>query len=223
MAVPLQKYFLGAETLANKDQAAVYGAVQKIAALLALFTTAFNYAAEPFFFRNSGRRDARDLYGQVALYFVISAGIASVTIYGLVDIFQLVIGERFRENLFLIPILLMSYMFLGLYYNVSIWYKLADQTIYGAMISSVGTVITLVGSFILLPIFGVTSSAWLSLLCYRISTYLLATSIVLAICWLVQSYTNIPLLYGGLILLTYCGVIWWLEKDRLTALLKKAA
>jgi len=139
----------------------------------------------------------------------------------------------------------MSYMFLGLYYNVSIWYKLADQTIYGAMISSVGTVITLVGSFILLPIFGVTSSAWLSLLCYvtmvllawaigrkkypinypvrRISTYLLATSIVLAICWLVQSYTNIPLLYGGLILLTYCGVIWWLEKDRLTALLKKAA
>ncbi len=244
-AVPLQKYFLGAETLVNKDQAAVYGAVQKIAALLALFTTAFNYAAEPFFFRNSGRRDARDLYGQVALYFVISAGIASVTIYGLVDIFQLVIGERFRENLFLIPILLMSYMFLGLYYNVSIWYKLADQTIYGAMISSVGTVITLVGSFILLPIFGVTSSAWLSLLCYftmvllawaigrkkypinypvqRISTYLLATSIVLAICWLVQSYTNIPLLYGGLILLTYCGVIWWLEKDRLTALLKKAA
>ena len=244
-AVPLQKYFLGAETLANKDQAAVYGAVQKIAALLGLFTTAFNYAAEPFFFRNSDRSDARDLYGQIALYFVIAAGITSVTIYGLLDIFQLVIGAQFREKLYLIPILLMSYMFLGLFYNVSIWYKLADKTIYGAMISTVGTVITVVGSVMFLPIFGVAASAWVSLLCYlgmvilawtigmkkypinypvrRISAYLLATSIVLAICWLVQTYTNIPLLYGGLILLTYCGMIWWLEKDRLTVLLKKVA
>lgn len=243
-AVPLQKYFLGVETLANKDQAAVYGAVQKIAALLALFTTAFNYAAEPFFFRNSDRSDARDLYGQIALYFVIGASIVSVTIYGLLDIFQLVIGAQFRENLFLIPILLLSYMFLGLYYNVSIWYKLADKTIYGAMISTVGTIITIGASVALLPIFGVMSSAWISLLCYvimvllawtigkkkypinypvrRISAYLIATALVLTLCWIVQFMTTTPLLYGSLILLTYCGAIWWLEKDRLIALIKEA-
>ena len=243
-AVPLQKYFLGAETLANKDQAAVYGAVQKIAALLGLFTTAFNYAAEPFFFRNSDRSDARDLYGQIALYFVIAAGITSVTIYGLLDIFQLFIGAQFRENLYLIPILLMSYMFLGLYYNVSIWYKLADKTIYGAIISTVGTVITLAGSIAFLPIFGVTTSAWVSLLCYltmvllawtigkkkypinypvgRISAYLIATALILILCWIVQTMTQAPLLYGGVILLTYCGAIWWLEKDRLIALINKA-
>ena len=243
-AVPLQKYFLGAETLANRDQAAVYGAVQKIAALLALFTTAFNYAAEPFFFRNSDRSDARDLYGQIALYFVISASIASVAIYGLLDIFQLVIGAQFRENLFLIPILLLSYMFLGLYYNISIWYKLADKTIYGAMISTVGTIITIVASILLLPVFGVISSAWISLLCYltmvllawaigkknypinypvgRICGYLITTALALSLCWISQTKTDSPLLYGGLILLFHCGVIWWLEKDRLIALIKES-
>ena len=167
-----------------------------------------------------------------------------MTIYGLLDIFQLVIGAQFRENLYLIPILLMSYMFLGLYYNVSIWYKLADKTIYGAIISTVGTVITLAGSIAFLPIFGVTTSAWVSLLCYltmvllawtigkkkypinypvgRISAYLIATALILILCWIVQTMTQAPLLYGGVILLTYCGAIWWLEKDRLIALINKA-
>ncbi len=164
--VPLQKFFLGGEIELNKEKAAAYGAVQKIPALLALFTTAYNYAAEPFFFKNADRSDARSMYGEITFMFVLTAGIFCVGLNSMIDIFQHLIGANFREVLYLVPILLMAYLFLGIYYNVSIWYKLADRTIYGAMISSIGAVITLVGSMLLLPRVGVDASAWIALLCY---------------------------------------------------------
>ena len=240
-AVPLQKFLLGAEIDVNKDQAAVYGAVQKIAALLALFTTAFNYAAEPFFFRHSDRSDAKDIYGRIALYFVMAAGVVSVTIYSLLDIFQLVIGVRYRDDLYLIPILLMAYVFLGMYYNVSIWYKLSDRTIYGAYISSVGALITLVGSLLFLPIFGVASSAWLALLCYmvmvllawqlgksrypisypvyRIGQQLLVLIIALLACWVMHETVDSSIGYGLIILTMYVAVIGYIERRSLSTLL----
>ena len=241
-AVPLQKYFLGTEIVANKDQAAVYGAVQKIAGLLALFTTAFNYAAEPFFFKNSDRQDAKELYGQIALYFVIAAGLVSVGLYGLLDIFQLIIGDQYRDNLFLIPILLMSYLFLGLYYNVSIWYKLSDQTYYGALISTIGAVITLSGSVILLPYYGVSASAWISLTCYatmvilgwflgrihypiqypvmRIIAYILFTAITLISIWISHQYLEWTLVSGFFIICIFILIIWRLEMRQLKELLQ---
>ncbi len=164
--VPLQKYFLGQDFDLNKDQAGIYGAVQKIPALLAIFTTAYNYAAEPFFFRNAQREDARQLYGDIALFFIIVAGIMMLGISLFIDLFQFVIGPSFREGLYLVPILLMSYLFLGIYYNISIWYKLSDHTMYGAIIASIGAFITLWVSITLLPSEGIIASAYAALLCY---------------------------------------------------------
>ncbi len=164
--VPLQKYFLGADFAVNKDEAGVYGAVQKIPALLAMFTTAYNYAAEPFFFKNAESKDAKTLYGDIALFFVMAAGFIVVGIYLFVDTLQFLIGSSYREAIYLVPILLMSYLFLGIYYNVSIWYKLSDNTRYGAIIASIGAVITIAGSIIFLPIIGIDASAYAALACY---------------------------------------------------------
>lgn len=165
-AVPLQKYLLGEAIEINRDRAAVYGAVQKIPALLALFTTAYNYAAEPFFFKNAEEKDSKKLYGDILLFFVLAGGVASVGLNSLISIFGFLIGPNFREGLYLVPILLMAYLFLGIYYNVSIWYKLSDRTIYGAYIALFGALITLTGNMLLLPIYGIDASAWIALLCY---------------------------------------------------------
>lgn len=170
--VPLQKFFLGNELDLNKDQAAVYGAIQKIPALLAMFITAYTYAAEPFFFKNSEEKDARVMYGRIALYFIWIGGILALPLYLFIDAFQFLIGPNFRDGLYYIPILLMAYLFLGIYYNVSIWYKLSDKTIYGAYISIVGAVITVGGSILLLPEMGVIASAWVALLCYLVMALL---------------------------------------------------
>ena len=164
--VPLQKYLLGNDVELNKDQAGIYGAVQKIPALLAMFTTAYNYAAEPFFFRNADRKDARQLYGDIALFFTILAGFVVLAIFVYIDLFQYFIGPSFREGLYIVPYLLIAYLFLGLYYNVSIWYKLSDQTKYGALIAIMGAIITLSLNVLLLGKIGYVASAYAALVCY---------------------------------------------------------
>ncbi len=236
-AVPLQKYLLGVEVESNKDQAAVYGAVQKIAALLGLFTTAFNYAAEPFFFKNSDNKDAKKIYGQIALLFVISAGVISISLNSLIDIFQMIIGEAYRDDIYLIPILLMAYLFLGIYYNVSIWYKLSDQTQYGAYISSFGAFVTLSGSFLFLPILGVSASAWVALLCYismvvlawyfgrrfypieyplkRIGLHLVLIVVFLVLGWWINQKEGSHILIGAVTVFIYLVAIYILESKRI--------
>jgi len=170
--VPLQKELLGEAIEINKDQAGIYGAVQKIPALLALFTTAYNYAAEPFFFKNAEHKDSKQLYGDVALFFIVIAGGVALTISLGVDVFGHLIAEPYRVGLYLVPILLLAYLFLGIYYNVSIWYKLSDNTKYGAYIALVGAAVTVGGSMILLPVIGFDASAWVALACYFIMVVL---------------------------------------------------
>lgn len=236
--VPLQKFFLGNEIEINKDQAAVYGAIQKIPALLAMFITAFTYAAEPFFFKNAEEKDAKTLYGNIALYFIWVGGLIALPLYLFIDLFQFLIGPNFRDGLYYIPILLMAYLFLGIYYNISIWYKLSDKTIYGAYISIVGALITVLGSIMFLPVIGVEASAWAALVCYLVMTilayyfgqkhyhisyqldkmiaYTCLIGIILIIAHL--SRTNvlwINLTIGVFLLSIYLGVIYYFNKRRI--------
>jgi O-antigen/teichoic acid export membrane protein len=83
-----------------------------------------------------------------------------------IDVFQHFIGKDFREGLHVVPILLIANMFLGIYYNLSIWYKLSDQTNKGALISMIGAGITIAANFALIPLYGYTGSAWATLICY---------------------------------------------------------
>lgn len=165
-AAPLQKYFLGEDILDNLANAGVYGAAAKLAILLNLFTTAFNYAAEPFFFNNSDREDAHQVYGKVALAFTIVACLAALGLIFYMDVIILLLSESYRSGIDIVPILLFAYIFLGIYYNVSIWYKLKDKTYIGALISFMGAFITICISIALLPKYGTVASAWAALACY---------------------------------------------------------
>ena len=165
-AVPLQKYFLGSDYQANLTSGGIYAAPAKLALLLNLFAVAFNYAAEPFFFRNFKHQDAKIIYGQVCKVFTIAAIIVLSGIILYLDILKYIIGPEYHEALHIVPILLCAYLCLGLYYNFSIWYKLVDKTHYGAFISVGGAIITLVISIYFLPRIGYIASAWAALACY---------------------------------------------------------
>ena len=165
-AVPLQKYFLGAEIGANLSNAGIYAAAAKIALLLNLFTVAFNYAAEPFFFNNAKEDKEKKAYGQVALAFTIVCVIVIVGIVTFSGLAQYLVGEKYRAALHIVPWLLFAYFFLGLYYNVAIWFKLSDRTMVGAIISVFGAIITLVVSIYFLPRVGTVASAYAAVITY---------------------------------------------------------
>jgi O-antigen/teichoic acid export membrane protein len=154
----------------------MYAAAASLAILMTLFTTAFNYAAEPFFFAHKEKENARQVYADVALAFTLVGSFMLLFILAYIDLFQLIIGKDFRQGLEVVPILLLAYLLLGIYYNVCAWYKLADMTQWGAWIAGTGTIITIVLSFVLVPRMGVIGSAWTALACYLfmvIAAYLL--------------------------------------------------
>jgi len=162
----LLKYFLPGSSDENLAQIGIYGACYKLAMLLSLFTQAFRYAAEPFFFSQAKNKDAKLLYAEVGKYFAIFGllGFLVITLY--IDIFQYFVGEEYRIGLTIVPILLLANLFLGLYYNLSIWYKLTDKTLYGGYIMSIGALITVVLNVLFIPTYGYMASACATLICY---------------------------------------------------------
>ncbi|MES2559300.1 MAG: oligosaccharide flippase family protein [Bacteroidota bacterium] len=144
----------------------IYGANYKLSILMSLFIQAFRYAAEPFFFSHAQTTDKRTIYAQVMDYFVLVCLCLFLGVMLFMNVFQHFIGPDFREGLHIVPVLLIANMFLGIYYNLSIWYKLSDQTNKGAKISLIGAGITIVANIILIPIFGYTGAAWATLICY---------------------------------------------------------
>ncbi|MDH3650956.1 MAG: oligosaccharide flippase family protein [Saprospiraceae bacterium] len=166
-AVPLLKYLLPGTSIENLGEAGLYSAAAKLAILMNLFTQSFNYAAEPFFFKQAARADAKKTYADVAQAFTLSASIVFLFILLYMDLVQMLIGTHYREGIFVIvPILLLAYFFLGIYYNFSIWYKITDKTSYGAFISLGGAAITLVVAFAFIGSLGKIAMAWAALACY---------------------------------------------------------
>ena len=165
-AITFQKLILPNDLTTNLVEGGVYTAAASIAILLNLFTIAFNFAAEPFFFAHKEREDARQIYADVALVFTLVGSVMMLAILAYMDLVQLLLGKNFRTGLEVVPVLLLSYLLLGIYYNFSAWYKLADKTLWGAWIAIGGAVITIVGNIILIPKLSVMGSAWTALLCY---------------------------------------------------------
>jgi len=165
-AIPLLS-FLGIDSVEeNRVQTGVYGATIKLAVLMNLFTQAFNYAAEPFFFRHSKEKGSREMYGQVGLLFTLVGSIVFLGIMLYIDVIQLFLGKDFRSGLEVVPILLIANLLLGIYYNFSIWFKLADKTIWGAYISTGGALITILVNVTLIQRYGYIASAWATFSCY---------------------------------------------------------
>ena len=147
-------------------QLGVYSACYKVAILMSLFIQAFRYAAEPFFFSYAHNKDAKAVYADMMKYFVIAISLIFLVIMLYLDVVILMIGKDFREGVNVIPILLMAYMFLGMYYNLSVWFKLTNNTKYGAFMAFAGAVITVVMNYLLIPVMGYTGSAWATFACF---------------------------------------------------------
>ena len=161
----LLKYFLPDPSTADA-QIGIYGASYKLAILMMLFIQMFRYAAEPFFFAESGKNNSRQTYSLVMTYFVIFTWFIflGVTLY--IDVFKYFIGEKFWGALAVVPIILAAKLFLGVFYNLSVWYKLTNKTIYGATIALIGLAITIVLNVIFIPRYGFMASAWANFICY---------------------------------------------------------
>lgn len=144
----------------------VYGANTKLAVLMTLFIQMFKFAAEPFFFQNASRKEAKKIYADVMKYFVIFGLLIFLTVMLYLDVVKYFINERFHEGLFVVPIILMGNLFLGIFYNLSVWYKLNDLTRYGALIAVIGASLTLLINILFVPLFSYTASAWGHFVCY---------------------------------------------------------
>ena len=144
----------------------IFGANIRFAVLMNLFIQAFRYAAEPFFFSQSKNADKDKTYARVMHYFSIACMLIFLLVTLFIHQFKGFIGPKFHEGLGIVPILLLGNMFLGIYYNLSIWYKLSDQTKYGAYISLFGAVLTISLNMVLIPAFGYHGAAWVTFITY---------------------------------------------------------
>ena len=163
---PMLKFFTPGTTSDKLTQLGLFGAAAKIPILMTLFTQAFNYAAEPFFFRHAQREDAKKIYAQVAQAFTLVGSIVFLGIMLYLDLIAFLIGPNYREATGIVPILLMAYLFLGIYYCFSVWYKLADKTIAGGIFAVGGSTITITLNILLIPMMGYYGPAWAALACY---------------------------------------------------------
>lgn len=160
------KYLLPYDNETNMAQLGIYGACYKLAVLMTLFIQAFRYAAEPFFFAQARQENSKQIYADVMKYFVIVCVFVFLLVMLYLPWIQLFIGKEYRVGLPVVPILLMANLFLGIYVNLSIWYKLTDRTLTGAWVSIAGAVLTILLNVLLVPTIGYMGSAWATLACY---------------------------------------------------------
>lgn len=147
-------------------QIGIYGACYKLSIVISLFIQAFKFAAEPFFFSKMKKKDAKQSYSSVMTAFVMFLSLIFLVVTGYIDIFKYFIGTEYRVGLTVVPILLMANIFLGIYYNLSIWYKVTDKTRWGAIISIIGALLTIVGNYLLVPYMSYMGAAITTLICY---------------------------------------------------------
>ncbi|MBK9388916.1 MAG: polysaccharide biosynthesis protein [Bacteroidetes bacterium] len=143
-----------------------YGAAYKIGVLMALFIQMFRFAAEPFFFERAKHSDAKETYAFVMKYFIIMMLLIFIGINLYISGFQYIIARNYRETLIVVPIISMGYLLYGIYINHSIWYKLNDMTRFGAYITFIGAIITILINVLFIPVFGYMASAWAHIASY---------------------------------------------------------
>ncbi len=229
-------------------QVGIYSACYKISILMTIFIQAYKYAAEPFFFAAAKEKDAKILYARIMDYFIIVVSFIFLATMVYLDDFILryLIGKKYWEGRGVIPILMMANLFLGVYYNLAIWYKLTSKTMWGAWLSLIGAVITLALNFWWIPlgadhlIHGYLGSAWATFICYgtmmvisylagqqffpvnynlnRFFGYLLLAVLLYAVSvWVVPDGRVLRILFHTLLLALFAAVAWLVEKPRLAA------
>lgn len=144
----------------GKVQLGIYGANIKIAMIMAMITQAFRYAYEPFVFGKQKDGDNRATYAKAMKYFIIFTLLAFLFVMGYIDILKHIIGRSYWEGLKVVPIVMAAEIMMGIYFNLSFWYKLIDKTIWGAWFSGIGCIVLIAVNIIFIPRYGYMACAW---------------------------------------------------------------
>ena len=147
-------------------QLGIYGACFKVAMVMMMFTQAFRYAYEPFVFAKHKDRQSAEAYADAMKYYIIFSYLILLGVIFYLDIFRYIISSAYWEGLKIVPVVLWTYVFQGIYFNLSFWYKLTDETKWGAYFSIIGLAITLVLQIVGVPRIGYWASCGSSLVCY---------------------------------------------------------
>ncbi len=218
----------------SSSEIGIYSAFYKLSIIMTLFVQTFRFAAEPFFFSQEKERNAKQTYGRVMKYFSIVAAFIFLLVMVYYDVFKQFIGASFHDErgVVIVPILLFANLLLGLYYNLSVWYKLTDKTQYGAYISLLGACVTVIFNLILIPFMGFVGSAWATLGCYFIMvffSYFLGQKhypisypigriffyFGLVLClYFLSAYLSLGMIINTLFLMTYILIVYLLEKNK---------
>ena len=148
------------------QQLGIYGAASKIAMIMAMITQAFRYAYEPFVFGKGNDKDNRETYAIAMKYFIIFTLLAFIVVMGYINILRHIIGRDYWEGLKVVPIVMAGTIMMGVYFNLSFWYKLIDKTIWGAYFSGIGCFVLILINIIFVPQYGYMACAWAGLIGY---------------------------------------------------------
>jgi len=221
-------------------EAGVYSAFYKLSLVLTLFVQAFRFAAEPFFFKQSAQEDAQKNYALVMRWFVYVCGlIYVVTMAVLPWLAPLLIQNKMyfadSRGLEIVPVLLLANLCLGIYYNLSVWYKLSQKMLMGAAVALTGALLTLLGNFVFIPEFSFEASAWTTLAAYasmvvlayvlgqkyypvpyEIGKILFAIAAAVGLGYLAKSYYPIAPVISALAIPGFLMLVWMLEVKKKT-------
>jgi O-antigen/teichoic acid export membrane protein len=153
-------------------QLGIYGAAVKVAMIMAMLTQAFRYAYEPFVFGRSKEKESRDMYARAMKFFIIFTLLAFLAVMFYMDILKYLIGSGYRDGLRVVPIVMMAEIFMGIYFNLSFWYKLIDQTRWGAYFSLAGCAVLIAVNVLFIPRFGYMACAWAGFAGYGVAMLL---------------------------------------------------
>ena len=153
-------------------QLGIYGAASKIAMIMAMFTQAFRFAYEPFVFGKSKEKDSREMYAQAMKFFNIFTLLAFLAVMFYLDILRHIIGRDYWDGLRVVPIVMAAEIFMGIYFNLSFWYKLIDETRWGAYFSLTGCTILILMNIFLIPKYGYIACAWAGFTGYGVAMLL---------------------------------------------------
>ena len=141
-------------------QLGIYGSASKIAMIMAMITQAFRYAYEPFVFGKAKDKDSKETYAKAMKYFLIFTLLAFLMVVGYMNILRYIIGSDYWEGLRVVPIVMAAEIMMGVYFNLSFWYKLIDKTIWGAWFSGIGCAVLILVNVIFVPRYGYIACAW---------------------------------------------------------------
>jgi O-antigen/teichoic acid export membrane protein len=218
----------------------IYSACYKLAIFMNLYILAFRLGAEPFFFNNASKKNAKTTYATIMNYFVIIGALFLIGIVAFIDLLKHFINPDYWGALAIVPIVLLANLFLGIYYNLGIWYKLTDKTIYGMYFSIFGAFITIVLNLWLIPTIGIMAAAYATLIAYfsmtlvsyligkkhypvpynivKMSIYLTAS---ILICYLSFNYFRNNYLMSFIFVILFGILIYFNERKELAVILKR--